>query len=272
MASTNTASAASSPPAAPWLWDDGDYAVTARDLHRLSVEAVRRAGPRSGQPVLDLGTGTGNAALLAARTGARVTGVDLADRLLDEARGRAAEAGLEIDFVHGDLHDLPFADASFDVALSVSAAVLVPGARQTAHELVRVLRPGGRAVVVGWHEDSILGRLSTHFPVASPELIAEDPGWYAPDRVERLFAPHPVSVAVEEIPFGFEAASEDDLVARMTGTHPVLVAARARLDDDAWTAVRAGLRATIHDHVRPADDGGVVLPARCLVVEVAKDA
>ncbi|MDO9409759.1 class I SAM-dependent methyltransferase [Patulibacter sp.] len=271
MVSTPSSST-SSPSPAPWLWDDGDYAVTARDLHRLSVEAVRRAGPQSGQPVLDLGTGTGNAALLAARTGARVTGVDLADRLLEEARGRAADAGLAIDFVHGDLHALPFADGSFDVALSVSAAVLVPGARQTAHELVRVLRPGGHAVVVGWHEDSILGRLSTHFPVVSPELIAEDPGWYSPDRVERLFAPHPVTVAVEEIPFGFEAAGEDELVARMTGTHPVLVDARARLDDDAWDAVADGLRATIHEHARPTDDGGVRLPARCLVVEILKDA
>jgi SAM-dependent methyltransferase len=271
MASTSTSSSAS-PATTSWLWDDGDYAVTARDLHRLSVEAIRRLRPQSGQPVLDLGTGTGNAALLAAQAGATVTGVDLADRLLQEARARASEAGLTIDFVHGDVHALPFADASFDGAVSVSAAVLVPGARQTAHELVRVLRPGGRAVVMGWHEDSILGRLATHFPVVSPELIAEDPGWYAPDRVEHLFAEHPVRVTTDEVPFAFEARDEDELVARMTGTHPVLVAARAEHDDASWRRIVEGLEATIRDHARPAAGGGVELPARCLAVEVVKDA
>jgi SAM-dependent methyltransferase len=264
-------SASTSTSADTWVWDRGDYSATASDLHRLSEEAVRRAGPISGQAVLDLGTGTGNAALLAAATGATVTGVDLAVGLLDQARGRARDAGLTIDFVHGDLHALPFPDASFDVALSVSAAVLVPEPRRTAAEIVRVLRPGGRAVVVGWFDDSILGRMMAQFPVVTPEMLAADPGWYAPDRVERLFADLPATVTTTQVPFAFSGADTDALVERMTSRHPVMVAARAEHDDTTWDALVGELRATFEQHVEQVD-GGVALSTPSLVVELTRDA
>lgn len=254
-----------------WVWDRGDYSATAEDLHRLSEEAVRRAAPRSGEAVLDLGTGTGNAALLAAATGATVTGVDLADGLLEQARGRAKAAGLEVSFVHGDLHALPFPDASFDVALSVSAAVLVPEPGKTAAELVRVLRPGGRAVVVGWFDDSILGRLMAQFPVVTPEMLTADPGWYHPDRVQHLFEDLPATARTVDVPFAFHAADTDALVERITTRHPVMVAARSEHGDAAWEALVEELRGTVRDHVVSVDDG-VGLATQSLLVEITRDA
>ena len=80
-------------------WDAGRYETFAAELEPAAQRLVELAAPAPGERVLDLATGTGNAALAAARRGARVTGVDSATRLLEVARGRAAAEELAIEFV-----------------------------------------------------------------------------------------------------------------------------------------------------------------------------
>jgi SAM-dependent methyltransferase len=123
-------------------WSAGDYAAVATHIEPVGERAVRHAGVRAGETVLDVACGTGNARLPAARTGARVTGLDLTPELLARARQRAAEAGLDIDFVEGDAEALPFPDAGFDVVLSTFGVIFAPHPEQAARELLRVLRPG----------------------------------------------------------------------------------------------------------------------------------
>src|SRR5882672_9772883 len=78
-----------------------------------AAELVRRAGPRAGQRVLDVACGTGVVAVTAARSGARVTGLDLTPELLERARENARIAGVEVEFREGDVEQLPFDDADF---------------------------------------------------------------------------------------------------------------------------------------------------------------
>ena len=92
--------------------------------------------------MLDVATGTGNTALRLAASGARVTGLDLADELLDVARRRAADAGVQVDEIAGDAEALPFGDAAYDAATSVVGIQFAPRHQAAADELVRVLRPG----------------------------------------------------------------------------------------------------------------------------------
>jgi ubiquinone/menaquinone biosynthesis C-methylase UbiE len=100
-------------------WGLGHYEQTATELEPVAEHVVALAGLLPGERVVDLATGTGNGALLAARLGAVVTGLDAAPRLIDVARERSANEGVEASFVVGNLESLPFEDGVFDVALSV---------------------------------------------------------------------------------------------------------------------------------------------------------
>ena len=95
-------------------------------------------GDVSNMRILDLGTGTGRAAMALARRGARVTGVDASSEMLTVARRRAAEDALAIDFSEGDAHALAFPDRSFDAAVCLRLLMHVPDWRRSLAELCRV--------------------------------------------------------------------------------------------------------------------------------------
>ena len=96
-----------------------DYAVIAEMMERIGDLCVERAGVEPGMEVLDVGCGTGNATIPAARRGARVTGLEPWPELLAIARERAADAMVEVDWVEADPAELPFADGSFDRVISI---------------------------------------------------------------------------------------------------------------------------------------------------------
>jgi len=90
------------------------------------------------RPILDVGTGTGRAALLMARGGARVTGVDASEEMLAVARQHAAEEGVRVTFTIGDAHRLEFSDRAFDVVISLRVIMHTPHWQQCLSELCRV--------------------------------------------------------------------------------------------------------------------------------------
>ncbi len=124
-------------------WGVGRYESTAQQLLPAAQALVHTAAIRPGERVLDLGCGTGNAALLAAEKGGLVTGVDPALRLLEVARRVAARQRAHIQFVPGDAASVPLADASVDVVLSVFAVIFAPDPGAAANEMARVSFPTG---------------------------------------------------------------------------------------------------------------------------------
>lgn len=222
-----------------WLWDTGHYEPTGEGLLAYGEEIVRRAAPRPGEHVLDVGTGTGNLALLCARAGARTTGLDLARRLLGVARDRAEAERLEVTWLVADAQQTPLLDGDVDVVVSCSAMVLIPDAPRSARELVRVLRPGGRAVIGGWAWESdpfFAGPLMDLVRDALGDdgfggVVQEDPGWFAEDRVRRLFADLPVDIEIDTMPYRLGADGTGDFSSRFA-QHPVVGAVRARLAPD----------------------------------------
>jgi len=152
--------------------------------------AFARVGP--GQRVLDVGCGTGPAALAAARTGAAVTGLDLTPELLVRARENSAIAEVEVDWHEGDVEAMPFADASFDVVLSHFGHMFAPRPAAAVAEMLRVLKPGGTIAFATWPPELFSGRMfalvGRHLPPPPPG-VSPPPPWGIPDVVrERLGA------------------------------------------------------------------------------------
>src|SRR3954470_2685436 len=127
-------------------WDRGSYEETGQELMPAAELVVERAGIEEGQTVLDLGTGTGNAALLAARAGANVTAVDPSERLLEVARERVGQG----TFIKARAEELPFDAQSFDRVLSLFAVIFTEQPQEAADEIARVLKPEGKALITAW--------------------------------------------------------------------------------------------------------------------------
>jgi SAM-dependent methyltransferase len=114
---------------------------------------------KGGQRVLDVACGTGVVALAAARTGARVSGLDLTPELIARARENASIAGTEIDWHEGDAEALPFGDATFDVVVSQFGHMFAPRPEVATSEMLRVLKPGGTIAFSTWPPELYVGQL-----------------------------------------------------------------------------------------------------------------
>src|SRR4051794_28145492 len=104
-------------------WAAGDWPDVAHYVWEVGERVVRRAGVRPGDDVLDIGCGTGPAAIRAAQAGGRVVGVDLTPELFPAARAEAAAAGVDVEWVEGDAEQLPFPDSRFDVVVSTFGCI-----------------------------------------------------------------------------------------------------------------------------------------------------
>jgi len=170
-------------------WATGDFNVIALSVIGASEQLVEALDPRPGQRVLDVACGSGNASIIAARRYCDVTGVDYVPELLERARQRAAAEGTQVDFREGDAQALPLPDSSFDVVKSVFGVMFPPNQTQTANELLRVCRPGGRIGLANWTPDGwggdLFRALSRHLPPAPPGM---KPGvrWGTDDGIREL--------------------------------------------------------------------------------------
>jgi len=140
-------------------WMDGDYDAFSRLMESSAVEFLDRLDVPRGATLLDVATGSGQLALIAARRGAKVTGVDIAANSILAARGRALSEGLDAQFDEGDAEDLPYADASFDIVATIFGAMFAPRPERVASELVRVARPGGTIAMANWTAEGFIGQM-----------------------------------------------------------------------------------------------------------------
>lgn len=240
------------------LWALGDYAAVAREvipeLGRVLVDACRVT---AGQDVLDVAAGTGNAAVPAARTGARVVASDLAPELLDVGRRLATAAGVEIDWEQGDAEALPYADGSFDVVLSCVGVMFAPHHQAAADELVRVARPGGTLGLVSWTPQGFIGQMFAAMkPYAAPPPPGAQPPplWGQEEHVHELLGDRVESLSAEKrsLPVHFERPEDfRDFFKRAYG--PTIVTYRGIADSpDSVAALDDALLGLARDHMDAA--------------------
>jgi ubiquinone/menaquinone biosynthesis C-methylase UbiE len=131
-------------------WEDGDYASFATYMEPGAIEILEDWSITPGQRLLDVGCGSGQTAIPAARRGLHVTGIDIAENLIEHARKRARAEGLVARFDQGDAEALPYPDGSFDAAVTLIGAMFAPRPDRVASEFARVVRPGGRLYMANW--------------------------------------------------------------------------------------------------------------------------
>jgi SAM-dependent methyltransferase len=155
-------------------WMAGNYDYFSRFMERSAVELLDRVKVPAGAELLDVACGSGQLGLIAARRGAKVTGVDIATNAIVAARNRARAEGLDARFDEGDAEDLPYPDASFDVVASLYGAMFAPRPDLVARELLRACRPGGTIVMGNWTKEGFIGQMFRTFArfIAPPGMPA----------------------------------------------------------------------------------------------------
>jgi SAM-dependent methyltransferase len=228
------------------MWAAGDYADVAR-LHAEPARAlVARAGVVRGQRALDVATGTGNTAILMARAGARVVGLDLTPELLALAEERAGAERLDIEWREGDAEMLPFEDGHFDLVVSSFGVGWAPHHEIAARELVRVLNGGGTLGLCHWSATGNVGRSLQVIPRYLPPSPNASRAWMWGDEsyLEELFAGVAVRFEFERATTTWEFGSLDELMAYMdTMSGPLVVARRGLEALGSWVEARAELEA-----------------------------
>ena len=187
-------------------WMAGDFGVVAKTISGAAEKFIERLSLTSGIRVLDVACGTGNLAIPASRAGCIVTGVDIAPNLIEQARERAAAEGITATFDEGDAEKLPYADASFDVVVTMFGAMFAPRPELVASELARVLKPGGKLAMANWNPASFTGSMfkvgSQHAP--PPPGIPAPVLWGDDATVRTRLAPYFTTIETQLISVDFD--------------------------------------------------------------------
>jgi len=247
------------------MWASGDFHAVAAMIQPVAEDLVEAVDPRADWRILDVATGSGNAALAASRRGADVVGIDYVPALLARGRRRAEAEGLDIELVEGDAESIPFPDASFDAVVSVFGAMFAPDQEKAAAELARVCRPGGRIGLATWTPDGFIGEMlkvvAAHVPpapgVASPLL------WGTRAHVGSMFGDTIEGLAVRERTFTFRFRSAEAFVTFFRDYYGPTLKAFEAVGDDGVDELFADLVALVRKYAGTSE-GPVAIPARWL--------
>ena len=244
-------------------WSSGDFAVVASRIVLVAEQLVDTADLRAGWRVLDVATGSGNAAIAAARLGTEAVGIDYVPALLERGRERAAAEGLQVELLEGDAEALPFPDASFDAVTSVFGTMFAPDHEQAAAELLRVTRPGGTIALASWTPAGFIGAMfrtiGAHVPpppgVPSPMLWGTEP------YLRELFGDGITSLEVTQRTFTWRLRSAEEFVAFFRTWYGPTLKAFAALEGVARDALEADLVALARRFDRLGAADAVAIPA-----------
>ncbi|HYH50792.1 MAG TPA: class I SAM-dependent methyltransferase, partial [Acidimicrobiia bacterium] len=247
-------------------WASGDYAVIGTTLQIVGESLCEAVDPSAGWRVLDVAAGNGNAALAAARRGCDVTATDYVKELLELARRRADAEGLPLATEAADAENLPYDDGSFDAVLSTFGVMFTPNPEQSAGELLRVCRSGGRIGLANWTPDGFVGRMfklvGQHVP--PPAGVPSPLAWGTADRVgELLGGGADVSSTVRQFTFRYRSA--EDWFETFKTYYGPLVRAWAALDDAGQQSLRDQLVTLAHGANRDTR-GALTVPSDYLEV------
>ena len=252
-------------------WASGNFAVIGTTLQIVGETLAEAVDVCAGERVLDIAAGNGNATLAAARRFAEVTSTDYVPALLDQGAVRAKAEGLAVVFQTADAEALPFADASFDVALSTFGAMFTPQHARTAGEMLRAVRTGGRIGLANWTPEGFIGQLfkviGAHLP---PPAGLQSPAlWGTEPHLVELFGPQAASIRCERRKFNFRYNSAAHWLEVFRTYYGPTHKAFAALDAAGQEALAADITALL-DRMNIAGAKSLVVPGEYLEVVIVK--
>jgi ubiquinone/menaquinone biosynthesis C-methylase UbiE len=252
-------------------WSSGDYAVVGTTLQIVGEQLCEVLDLRSGQKVLDVAAGNGNASLAAARRWCDVVATDYVPALLERARERADAERLTIEFRKADAEALPFPNARFDVVMSTFGVMFTPDQDRAATELLRVCKSGGKIGLANWTPDGFIGQLFKTIGkhVAPPAGIKSPALWGTQARMAEMFGPQAVSITAEPRNFVFRYRSPEHWLEVFKAYYGPLLKTFAALD----TAGQGALEYEVFELIarfNRAGDGSVVVPSKYLEIVIIR--
>ena len=244
------------------IWSVGSYERIAARFAPVHDQLADRLAITAGDRVLDLASGTGEVAFRAARAGATVTAIDLAEPMIEKARRRAEEEGLEVSFDLGDVEYLPYDDGSFDVLASAFGLVFAPDHANVASELARVSRTGGRLGFTAWKPNPKLSELYRRF-TDEPIVGREAYEWGREDHVEDMLGEE-FELEFEDGTLWLEASSGEEIWKLFSESAPPVIALIERLDAERAEEFHEAF-VELYESYR-SGDGGIRAPRRYLLV------
>src|SRR6266516_4814547 len=263
------------------LWEKGDFARIADTMRESGEALVRQLGITKGLRVLDLGCGDGTTAIPAAKLGAEVLGVDIAQNLVEAGNRRAREQGLtNCRFQEGDasnLHELE--DHAFDLVVSIFGAMFAPKPFDVAKEMVRVTRPGGRIVMGNWipGDPTLVAqilKISTSYSPPPPDGFVSPMTWGVEDNVIERFAgagvpKEKISFERDTYTFNYPGAPSELVGLFRAYYGPTMNAFEAAAANGREDELQAELEALFNAQNTSPSDDATSIPATFLRVTVA---
>jgi ubiquinone/menaquinone biosynthesis C-methylase UbiE len=247
-------------------WASGDFSVIASRIVLTSERLAEAADLRAGSQVLDVACGSGNAAIAAARHGARVVGVDYVPGLLEDGRVRAEAEGLDVEFLLGDAEALPVDADSFDAILSVYGTMFAPDHERTASEILRVARPGATVALASWTPSGFIGEMfdviSSHVP--PPAGIRSPMLWGTEDHLVQIFGRGTLDIESTQQSQSFRYTSPDEFVESFRRWYGPTNKAFAALEPEGQLRMHADLVHLAQRWDENRDGGAITIQAEYL--------
>jgi SAM-dependent methyltransferase len=242
------------------VWASGDFSMVGARIIHSAEELCEAADVQAGTQVLDVATGSGNAALAAARRGCEVVGLDYVPALLERGRLRAKAEHLSVEFVEGDAENLPFEDRTFDTVLSIFGAMFAPNHRKTASELARVCKPGGKIAVACWTPTGFIGEVFRIMGKYVPSTPGVTPPveWGKESHLRDIFGDAAAKIEARVRTCVMRYLSPEDNISFFRAYYGPTLRAFESLSADKQAALANDLAAAIRKYDRNGGNGGPV--------------
>ncbi|HEU4604529.1 MAG TPA: class I SAM-dependent methyltransferase [Steroidobacteraceae bacterium] len=252
-------------------WASGDFALIGTTLQIVGELLAEAADVRAGERVVDIAAGNGNATLAAAHRFAEVTSTDYVPELLARGRLRAEAEGLNITFRVADAEALPFADGTFDVALSTFGVMFAPDHVRAAGEMLRVVRSGGRIGLANWTPEGFIGQLfkivGTYVP--PPPGLKSPALWGTEPHLVSLFGAQAADIRCVRRNFNFRYLSSAHWIQVFRDFYGPTLKAFAALDAAHQSALERDITALL-ERFNTAGNQSLVVPGEYLEVVIVK--
>jgi ubiquinone/menaquinone biosynthesis C-methylase UbiE len=252
-------------------WASGNYAMIGTTLQIVGEQLAESCDLKCDEAVLDVAAGNGNATLAAARRGCKVTSTDYVSTLLDHGAERARAEQLDVKFQVADAEALPFADATFDAALSTFGVMFSPDHAKAAAELARVCRRGGRIGLANWTPDGFVGQMFKVLGRQLPPPAGVQPPslWGVESHLQSLFGERAADIAVTPRMFNFRYRSAAHFIDVFRTWYGPVHKAFAALPADKSAALESDLT-TLLDSSNRAGKGTLVVPSEYLEIVITR--